>query len=143
MCSSDLASIGREERLDLEHLVRWRRFVFRAAEEAGYLRTRPYFFERPGATPLPSQPPDRPLLGLGMSARSQVGGTVFRNVDRVAGYVERVERGESPVETVFELAEDDRRALLVAGTLGSGKPLARDAWRKHLGRSIEIGRAHV
>lgn len=129
--------VGTGERFDLERLVRWRRFVFRAAEEAGFVRTRPYFFERAGRTSLPSQSPDEPLLGIGMSARSQIGDAVFRNLDRSAGYVDRIEAGESPVETVFRLGEGDRQALFVAGTLGNGRALRREAWARRFGRAIE------
>jgi oxygen-independent coproporphyrinogen-3 oxidase len=125
------------ERFDLERLVRWRRFVFRAAEEAGFVRTRPYFFERPGPSSLPSQSPDEPLLGIGMSARSQIGDTVFRNLDRSAGYLERIEGGESPVETVFRMGEGDRQALFLAGGLGNGRALSRAAWSRRFARVID------
>ncbi|MFM7143620.1 MAG: coproporphyrinogen-III oxidase family protein, partial [Alphaproteobacteria bacterium] len=115
--------VASSERLDLPRLLDWRRFVFGAADDLGLERRRPYFFEPRGTRSLPEQSPDEPLLGVGTSARSQIGDTVFRNLDRSTGYVERIERGESPVETSFRLREGDRQALFVAATLGNGGSL--------------------
>ena len=125
------------ERFDLARLVGWRRFVHRAATELGFVRTRPYFFEREGASTLPAQSPDEPLLGIGMSARSQLGDVVFRNLGRSAGYVERVDGGDSPVETLFRLSEGDLQASFVAGTLGNGRLLRRDAWDRRFGGTLD------
>ena len=125
------------ERFDLARLVGWRRFVHRAATELGFVRTRPYFFEREGASTLPAQSPDEPLLGIGMSARSQLGDVVFRNLGRSAGYVERVDGGDSPVETLFRLGEGDLQASFVAGTLGNGRLLRRDAWDRRFGGTLD------
>ncbi|MFM7736919.1 MAG: hypothetical protein ACKPBU_13185, partial [Alphaproteobacteria bacterium] len=106
-------------------------------DDLGLERRRPYFFEPRGTRSLPEQSPDEPLLGVGTSARSQIGDTVFRNLDRSTGYVERIERGESPVETSFRLREGDRQALFVAATLGNGGSLRRDDWRRRFGRPID------
>ena len=39
-----------------------------------------------------------------MSARSQLGHTVYRNHDQLDVYLERVERGQSPVEQIVRSA---------------------------------------
>lgn len=130
-------AVGHGERFDLAHLVRWRSFVFATAAEFGFRRVRPYHFVREGAAALAPQSSGQALVGLGMSARSQIGATVFRNVDRSAEYVSRIERGESPVESLMELDDGDRRAQAVAGTLGNGAPLSRAAWRERFGSPPE------
>jgi len=138
------AQLGSAERLDLARLMRWRAFVARATKEVGYEQVRCYLFRRrdEGAS-RPEQAPtlhvdgssDR--LGIGMSARSQLGDVVYRNHERSGAYLERVERGRSPVETLFRLDVADRKTQFVAGTLGNGEPLERTAYEHAFGVSIE------
>lgn len=138
------AELAEGQRLDLARLLHWRSVAFEAAAGCGFRRSRPYFFERASA---PSVLADfaveqraagtGPLLGAGMSARSQVGSVVYRNVDQVRAYVDRVAQGLSPVESVFELDGDDRRTQLVVDSLGNGKPLLRSVYEGTFGTGID------
>jgi len=76
-------------------------------------------------------------LGIGMSARSHLGFTVYRNHDQLEPYLARVEARRSPVEQVFPLDEEDRMTQFVARTLGDGKTLVRDEYAHTFGRPIE------
>lgn len=132
------------ERLNLARLMRWREFVTRAAAEVGYAQTRGYTYKRAGDQRAwhEREKPEgaggvRFELGIGMSARSQLGDVVYRNHDRSDVYVDRIERGESPVESVFELDAADRKTQFVAVTLGNSKPLERAAYAKTFGAPIE------
>ena len=138
------AQLGAEERLDLARLMRWRAFVTRAAEELGFEQTRCFTFERhPPPASRPERAPTSPAagaihqLGIGMSARSQLGNVVYRNHERCETYLQRVERGLSPVETVFHLDVADRKTQFVAGSLGCGKALSRVAYEHAFGASID------
>ena len=59
-----------------------------------------------------------------MSARSHLGHAVYRNHPVHDVYIERIERGESPVEEVFRFDEDDRRDA-VRGALARRRKTAR------------------
>lgn len=131
------------ERLDLARLMRWRAFVARAAAEVGFTQVRGYAFERHDApvdrgyapTPRPQATSDQ--LGVGSSARSQLGDAVYRNHAGIDAYMQRIERDESPVETVFQLDLDDRKTQLVASTLGNGAALERAAYAQLGGDSLD------
>lgn len=42
-------------------------------------------------------------LGIGVSARSQLGYTLYRNTQQFNTYLERIENGISPVEDIIPL----------------------------------------
>ena len=132
------------DRLDLAALVRWRSVVGAATRSLGYAQTRWHTFVAPHA--LESSYDRAPCvdgfavgrqLGVGMSAVSHLGHTVYRNAEGFETYVRRIESGESPVDGVFPLADDDRRTLFIARSLGDGRSLDRDAYAAHFGRPIE------
>jgi oxygen-independent coproporphyrinogen-3 oxidase len=138
------AQLDDEERLDLAHVMRWRAFVTRAAEEIGFTQTRCYGFERrDGHGPRPAgasatggnRTPHQ--LGVGMSARSQLESTVYRNHERFDIYVQRVEQRLSPVETTFDLDVRDRKTQFVAATLGNGTALERATYENAFGAPPE------
>jgi oxygen-independent coproporphyrinogen-3 oxidase len=138
------AQLSAVERLDLARLMHWRAFVTRATADAGFTQTRPYAFKRAntGASWHERATPVRPdgmryELGIGMSARSQLGCAVYRNHERTDVYMQRVEQGHSPVESVFELQVPDRKTQFVASSLGNGKPLDRAAYEHTFGVSID------
>lgn len=138
------AQLAADERLDLAHLMRWRAFVRRAAEETGFTQTRTYTFKRVDSgtswherAATPRADGTRNELGIGMSARSQLGHAVYRNHERSDVYMQRVEQGLSPVETVFELDVRDRKTQFVAGSLGNGRALERAAYESTFGISID------
>jgi oxygen-independent coproporphyrinogen-3 oxidase len=138
------AQLAAEERLDLASLMRWRAFVTRAADEVGFQQTRCYGFKRRDGVASVQEPAPGSRtngmscqLGVGMSARSQLGHVVYRNHERSDVYMQRVERGESPVETVFHLDVADRKTQFVAGSLGNGKALERAAYERTFGASID------
>jgi oxygen-independent coproporphyrinogen-3 oxidase len=132
------------ERLDLGRLMRWRAFVAEAARELGFTQTRSFTWKRL-ATPPAAGGGRRAAaesrggiqeFALGMSARSQLAGAVYRNHERLGVYLRRVEQGLSPVESVFELDEDDQKTQFVAGSLGNSRPLDRAAWQRRFGSEI-------
>jgi oxygen-independent coproporphyrinogen-3 oxidase len=130
------------ERLDLGRVMRWRAFVAQAAEACGFVQTRPYTFKR-AATGRAWHERSATFeqggadLAVGMSARAQIGGAVYRNHDRNDVYMERIERGVSPVQAVFELDAEDLRTQTIARTLGNDRPLDRRAYAAIAGASID------
>jgi oxygen-independent coproporphyrinogen-3 oxidase len=72
-----------------------------------------------------------------MSARSQLGYTVYRNHDRLDAYVDRIEAGLSPVEQIFPMTEVDRKTQFVARSLGDGRPLERSRYEEAFGRAVD------
>lgn len=138
------------ERLDLARLMRWRACVAHAAAELGFTQTRAYTWKRLDRLALldgadgrdrakaPLRPPrERSEFAAGMSARSQLAGSVYRNHERFGEYLRRVEAGRSPVESVFDLDPRDRKTQFVAGTLGNAKPLPRERYERAFGAPIE------
>jgi oxygen-independent coproporphyrinogen-3 oxidase len=137
-------SLREEERLDLLHLLRWRSFVSRLTAELGFTQTRWHTFKRLDSiaarherAPCFDAEMQGYQLGIGMSARSHLGTTIYRNHDRMHEYMRRVEAGLSPVEEVFRLGGEDLRTQFVARSLGDGKPLDRSAYEHAFGRPIE------
>ena len=137
-------SVKSDERLDLARLVRWRAFVNQTAADLGFTQTRWHLFQRlsaPAAAPKPAKFEDRTgegnQIGVGMSARSRLGGTVYRNTPDFHAYLARVEAGESPVEEVFPLGESERKTRYVAQTLGDGKPIDRAAFAATFGGDFD------
>ncbi|MEA2686105.1 MAG: hypothetical protein QOE93_1300 [Actinomycetota bacterium] len=134
-----------DDRMDLARLMGWRGFVKDAAESLGYTQTRWHTFKRLDTIarrherlPCFDENLSGYQLGVGMSARSHLGHTVYRNHDVHEAYVGRIERGESPVEQTFTLAEDDRMTQFVARTLGDGHPLVRDEYEATFGRPVDV-----
>jgi oxygen-independent coproporphyrinogen-3 oxidase len=76
-------------------------------------------------------------LGIGVSARSHLDTNVYRNHERTHHYLERIESGQSPVEHVIRLREDDRRTQYVTSTLGDGKALDSADYELVFGNSID------
>jgi oxygen-independent coproporphyrinogen-3 oxidase len=133
-----------ESPFDLVGLMHWRAFVQRSAAERGYTQTRWHTFKR--LDTIARQHERLPCfddemsgyqLGIGMSARSHLGYTVYRNHEQLPVYLDRVEAGQSPVEQVFPLDEQDRRTQAIARTLGDGKTLARAEYARCFGRPID------
>jgi len=137
------ALLREDERLDLARLVHWRAFVRRTAAELGYTQTRWHTFAR--STPVSDTPKPHfedvtsvgNQIGIGPSARSRLGAIVYRNHSNIDRYVERVERGQSPVEETFVLSEEDRKVRFIALSLGDGKPLNRSEYAREFGCSVE------
>ena len=132
------------EPFDLGRLMAWRAFVKEAAESLGYTQTRWHTFKRLESVAasherLPSF--DKGLrgfqLGVGMSARSNLGSAVYRNHPVHDVYVDRIERDQSPVEEVFRFEEEDRMTQFVARSLGDGHPLVRAGYEATFGRAVD------
>ena len=137
-------SLREEERLDLERLLRWRRFVATQRARLGFAQTRWHTWKRLDTIAARHERApsfDRRVqghqLGIGMSARSHLRRTVYRNSDRIGPYIRRVEAGESPVEQVYRLREVDLRTQFVSRSLGDGRQLERAAYELAFGRPIE------
>jgi oxygen-independent coproporphyrinogen-3 oxidase len=140
-------ALRQEERLDLARLLRWRGFVGRAAEAHGFRQTRWHTWKRlDGPARRHRRAPCNDAdgrgyqIGIGMSARSHLGYTVYRNHERMAEYVARIEAGRSPVEWIFPLDEEARRTQFLARSIGDGGTLALEAFRAAFGR--ELGEAY-
>jgi oxygen-independent coproporphyrinogen III oxidase len=143
-------SLRDEERLDLLHLLHWRAFVGRVTAELGFTQTRWHTFKRLDSiaarherAPCFDAEMQGYQLGIGISARSHLRTTIYRNHDRMYDYFRRVEAGVSPVEQVFRLGEADLRTQFVARSLGDGKPLDRRDYQHAFGRSIEADYGEV
>jgi oxygen-independent coproporphyrinogen-3 oxidase len=137
-------ALSDDDRLDLGDLMAWRAFVKERAEDQGYAQTRWHTFKRLDTSAAKHEHADTLdeklsgyQLGVGNSARSSLGHTLYRNHERLETWLERVEAGQSPVEQVFRLDVDDRKTQLVARTLGDGKRLARDAYERAFESSID------
>lgn len=133
-----------QERLDLAGLLRWRRFVKESAERLGFTQTRWHTFKRldgPGdrhrRAPCNEDDGRGFQVGLGVSARSHLGYTVYRNHPRLQTYLGRVETGHSPVQDVFRLDEEGRRTQFLARTLGDGGSLDRHAFAAAFGHELD------
>ncbi len=137
-------TLGEQERFDIARLMRWRAFVSHCAGELGYTQTRWHTFKRLDSVArsherLPTFDASMAgyQLGVGMSARSQLGYTIYRNHDRLDPYVDRVESGRSPVEQVFPMGEADRKTQFVVRSLGDGAPLERSRYAATFGCAVE------
>jgi oxygen-independent coproporphyrinogen III oxidase len=133
-----------DDRLDLAGLMAWRAFLHDVTAELGYTQTRWHTFKRLDTVaasherlPCFDEQLSGFQLGVGMSARSHLGHTIYRNHDVLDVYVDRIGRGASPVEQTFTLAETDRMTQYVARSLGDGQPLSKPGYMATFGRDID------
>ena len=136
--------LDEQERLDLQRIIRWRQFVKGVVEGAGFVQTRWHTFKRMDTI---ASRHDRAAhhkqdgrgyqFGAGMSARSHLGLTVYRNHSNMNAYIKRAAAGQSPVEEVFPLKTEDRKTQFIARSLGDGKPLECAAYALSFGNTIE------
>lgn len=131
------------ERFDLAGLMRWRAFVARAATDLGYTQTRWHTFKR-----LDSRAKNHERLacfdgsggyqvGVGVSARSHLGHTIYRNNEKIGAYLDRIDNDQSPVEQTYVLNDLDQQTQYVARTLGDGQAMSRDGFESTFGMPIE------
>jgi oxygen-independent coproporphyrinogen-3 oxidase len=125
-----------DERLELANLLSWRALVKRLAEEFGYRQTQWQRFLRKDLEFELNLTSDN-LFAAGVSARSFLDGTIYRNHTGSKEYVERIEAGRSPVEEIFRLDGETRKTYHVSRTLGAGKPLNRQAYEREFGCSFD------
>ena len=137
-------SLPREARLDLIRTVRWRETARAVARSCGFHQTRWHTFQRSEpATAIDASRRFRDetgwghQFGVGVSARSRFGATIYRNRTEYAEYLERVEGGQSPVEETRALDAAERRLRHVTLTLGDGRPLERDAYAQAFGTRVD------
>lgn len=132
------------ERTDLAALMCWRRFAELATAELGYQQTRWHTFVRreqagsghdraPGMNAFGAGRE----IGIGVSAFSHLGDTIYRNHLGFDAYLRRVEAGESPVEETFSLGPRERRTLFAARTLGDGRDFLRSDYEALFGRRVD------
>jgi oxygen-independent coproporphyrinogen III oxidase len=125
------------ERLGLARLMRWRFFVKCTAEELGFRQTRWHLFQRAETETPRTRFEDNTgvgsQFGIGMSARTRLGATIYRNHPELGVYLERVESGQSPVEEIFSLEKHDRKTRFIAQSLGDGKRLERELYEREFG----------
>lgn len=132
------------DRWDLDKLITWRSIAKQLAENAGYKQTRWHTYKKPDSVAAKHErircfndDGSGFQLGVGMSARSQLGYTLYRNTRNIKTYLERMEKGLSPVEEIIRLSEGDRKTQFVARSIGDGKPLYRSAYKNAFGSSID------
>jgi oxygen-independent coproporphyrinogen-3 oxidase len=125
-------SLQQHERFDLQRLMDWRQVVRETAESHGFTQTRWHTFKRLDSVasrherlPVADRSMNGYQLGVGMSARSSIGHTLYRNHARMGTYMERIESGVSPVEEYIPLGVEDLKTQFIARTLGDGKGLDR------------------
>jgi len=137
-------TLAEQERFDLSSLIRWRSVVRQTAQDLNFTQTRWHTFKRLETIAARHEregtfTPDASgfQLGLGQSARSHLGYTIYRNHERMNTYVRRVQSGESPVEGTIPLNGRARRTLYIARSLGDGYPLVKSTWERTFGEPIE------
>lgn len=140
--------VGRQltdgDRLDALALVRWREIARAVAEANGFRQTRWHTFRRESpataaaaATRFRDETGWGHQIGIGMSARSRLGNVVFRNHLRQTNYLDRIEAGRSPVESIRVLDALEQRLRFVTLTLGDGEPLDRHAYRQSFATDVD------
>lgn len=137
--------IGDDERLGPHRLVHWRAFVRHAAAELGYGQTRGHTFIRSTGTDPGSRRAAtfRELtshgqqFSAGLSSRSRLNGTVYRNTPDLAAYLECIESGRSPVAEIFPLDASGSRIRYIALTLGEGELLDPADYQRTFGTPFE------
>lgn len=132
------------DRLDVRRLMRWRALIEQTTASLGYTQVRWHTFKRLDTparlhTRLPcfDAPRGGFQFGAGMSARSHLGHTIYRNHFQMNEYMDRIEAGSSPVQQVFVLGEEDRRTQFIGRSLGDGGTLDRHAYAAAFGSPVE------
>jgi len=144
---NEMTSIQRNlqprERFDLARLMAWREYIKDVAAQHGFTQTRWHTFKRLDSIAarherLPVAGDDLAgyQLGVGMSARSSLGHTLYRNHSMLNTYMERVEAGISPVQEHIPLNRDDLKTQFIARTLGDGGGLSTVAYQSVFGSSF-------
>jgi oxygen-independent coproporphyrinogen-3 oxidase len=131
------------ERFSLSRLMRWRAFIRDVARDLGYTQTRWHTFKRLDTIAarherLPTSGDDLRgfQFGIGLSARSSLGHTVYRNHRGRTTWLQRVESGQSPVEELIHLGPEDLQTMFIARTLGDGRPLRFADYESTFGTSL-------
>jgi len=137
-------AIKEVERMDLEVLMGWREFVEQTARGHGFDQKRWHTFVRRGSdssgftrAPCAEGFGAGRQLGIGVSSLSHLDDMIYRNDDKFASYIARIEKGESPVGETFPLDPSDRKTLLIARTLGDGGVINRQDYASTVGRDVD------
>lgn len=144
---NEMTSVQRKlkpgERFDLTSLMNWRRFVRDTAAQHGFTQTRWHTFKRMDSIaarherlPVSGEDLAAYQFGVGMSARSSLGHTLYRNNSKLNTYIERVEAGVSPVEEHIPLDREDLKTQFIARTLGDGNGLSAAQYQAIFGTSF-------
>lgn len=140
-----LARVAQELRaIELPSLMRWRRCIERTMAGLGYEPFRWHMYRRrdlpvsghhraPGLNGFGSGAE----LGIGASAYSHLGETIYRNSADPRQYRSCIEGQSSPVVEVFPFSDEDRRCLFVAQTIGDRQPLRLRDYEQGFGRRFE------
>lgn len=131
------------KRMSLEELIHWRALAAAAAKSRGYVQTRGHTFTRPDAPVLPYRRAAcvdgygfGHQAGFGPSAVSHLGWTIYENVPNLHDYMQRTLDGVSPVNGIFPVTKEDRRAMFVARSLGEAAPLKRKVYQAEFGTDV-------
>lgn len=133
-----------EQRWDLEGLISWRSFVRKTAIRCGLTQMRWHTYKNMNSIAAKHERKKcfnsdgmGYQLGVGMSARSQLGYTVYRNYRNINKYIDSIENGYSPVEELIALSLEDRKTQFVARSLGDGLPLVRQEYMDAFSSSVD------
>lgn len=140
---NELAPLGRSRTprsIDLLTLIEWRALAARSASKLGYEQTRCHTFERKRSNAVAyvrapcvdGYGPGR-QIGLGPSAVSHLGLSIYRNEMNIDAYFRRASQGENVVTERRDLDRHDRSTLFVARTLGDRGVLPKQAYRDSFG----------
>jgi oxygen-independent coproporphyrinogen-3 oxidase len=136
-------TLSPSERFSLSGLMRWRAFLRDLAKDLGYTQTRWHTFKQLDGIAvkhrrLPTAGADLRgyQFGIGLSARSSLGHSVYRNHRGRTTYVQRVESGQSPVEELIHMQPADLQTQYIARTLGDGQPLSLPDYEALFGHSL-------
>jgi oxygen-independent coproporphyrinogen-3 oxidase len=139
-----IRSIGEEEQLVPQTLLKWRSFVKATAQKLGFEQTRWHTFKRVNpltAVDVASRFVDitsqNDQFSIGVSARSRLNNRIYRNHINFDSYCQRIENGESPVEETMELSELDRKIRFLNLSIGDGKSLSRQDYFHHFHSSVD------
>jgi oxygen-independent coproporphyrinogen-3 oxidase len=136
-------SLADDERFTLPSLARWRLWVDEVATAHGFVQTRGHTYKKAASSSLRHRREScfdgehgGYQHGAGLSARSHLGHTVYRNTVDITEYLRRIDSGISPVDEVFVLEDEDRRTQFIGRALGDAGRLSLTEYRQSFGTSF-------
>jgi oxygen-independent coproporphyrinogen-3 oxidase len=143
-------ALAEDERFTVETLARWRLWVDEVAAAHGFVQTRGHTYKKADSTSLRHR---RESCfdgehggfqhGAGLSARSHLGHTVYRNTTDMTEYLRRIDEGLSPVEEAFVLEDEDRRTQFIGRALGDAGSLSLAEYREAFGTDFSDDYGHI
>jgi oxygen-independent coproporphyrinogen-3 oxidase len=143
-------ALADDERFTLPSLARWRLWVDEVAGAHGFVQTRGHTYKKAASSSLRHRREScfdgehgGYQHGAGLSARSHLGHTVYRNTTDMNEYLRRIDAGVSPVEEVFVLEDEDRRTQFIGRALGDAGVLSLAEYRAAFGMAFTDDYAEI